>query len=65
LPIEIETTTQEQILVSVRRLVSQYRLTAYDAAYLEVAIRHRVPVAAFDNALARAATDAGSDLVKL
>jgi predicted nucleic acid-binding protein len=65
LPIEIESPTQAQMFVSVRALVSQHKLTAYDASYLEVAIRYGLPLAAFDSALAKAAQAAGVVLVKM
>jgi len=65
LPIEIENPTLTQMFVSVRALVGQHQLTAYDAAYLELAIRHRLPIAASDNALAKAAQAAGINLVQL
>jgi predicted nucleic acid-binding protein len=32
-------------------------LTAYDASYLELAIRHDLPIAALDNALSKAARE--------
>ena len=35
--------------------MGQYKLTAYDASYLELAIRHNLPIAASDNALVTAA----------
>ena len=59
LPIEIEDPTRTQMFVSVRALVGQYKLTAYDASYLELAIRHKLPIAALDKALAQAAREAG------
>jgi predicted nucleic acid-binding protein len=65
LPIEIEDPTRTQMFVSVRALVGQYKLTAYDASYLELAIRHKLPIAAFDNALANAAREAGMTIVQL
>jgi predicted nucleic acid-binding protein len=49
LPIEIEDPTRTRMFVSVRALVGQYKLTAYDASYLELAIRHELPIAALDN----------------
>jgi predicted nucleic acid-binding protein len=42
-------------------LARQYQLTGYDAAYLELAIRHRLPVASLDRALSKAALAAGLD----
>jgi predicted nucleic acid-binding protein len=65
LPIEIENPTRTRLFVSVRALVGQYKLTAYDASYLELAIRHKLPIAALDNALAKAAREAGVSIVQL
>jgi len=64
LPIEIEDATRTRLFVSVRALLGQYKLTAYDASYLELAIRHKLPIAALDNALAKAARDAGVTIVQ-
>jgi predicted nucleic acid-binding protein len=44
-------------------LVRQHRLTVYDAAYLELAIRLQVPLATLDRALARAAQSEGIALI--
>ena len=41
------------------RLARKHRLTAYDASYLELAIRSRAPVATLDGALQRAAANEG------
>jgi len=40
-------------------LAREYNLSAYDAAYLEVAIRHGAPLATLDGGLERAARKAG------
>ena len=64
LPIEIENPVRTLMFDSVRALASKYKLTAYDASYLELAIRHNLPIAAFDNALSRAANAAGVKLVQ-
>lgn len=40
-------------------LALRHRLTLYDAAYLELAVRQRVPLATFDRALERAARAEG------
>jgi predicted nucleic acid-binding protein len=37
------------------RLARSYRLSVYDAAYLELALRNRIGLATLDAALARAA----------
>jgi predicted nucleic acid-binding protein len=41
--------------VSLLRLAREYRLTVYDAAYLELALRHDIPQATLDRELAGAA----------
>ncbi len=64
LPIEIEHPTRTQMFDSVRLLARQYKLTAYDASYLELAIRCKLPIAASDNALMNAARAAGISLVQ-
>lgn len=43
-------------------LAEKYSLTAYDAAYLELAIRLNVPLATLDQDLGRAARNAGVPL---
>ena len=43
----------------------QYKLTAYDASWLELAIRHKLPIAALDKELGRAALEAGVTLVQI
>lgn len=44
-------------------LAQRHRLTFYDAAYLELAVRHRLQLATLDRALARAATAEGIALM--
>lgn len=44
-------------------LARQYALTAYDAAYLELALRRKATLATLDHALAKAAVTAGVDLL--
>lgn len=44
-------------------LARRYRLTAYDAGYLELALRLRAPLATLDQELARAAERAGVELI--
>ena len=46
------------------RFVLDNKLTAYDASYLELAIRHNLPIAATDNAMAKAARAAGINLAQ-
>lgn len=40
----------------------EYNLSSYDAAYLELALRHAVPLATFDSRLQRAARKAGMEI---
>jgi hypothetical protein len=46
------------------RWPDQYQLTGYDAAYLELAVRHKLPVASLDRALSRAALAVGVNTVQ-
>ena len=48
-----------RVLTDVHRLALAYRLTSYDAAYLELAIRLNLPLATLDDELTRAAGVAG------
>jgi predicted nucleic acid-binding protein len=63
LPIEVENPSRTEVLVTVRALAGRYQLSGYDAAYLELAIRHNLPIASLDRALSRAALAAGLDTV--
>ncbi len=49
----------EMVLFEVRRLAVEYRLSGYDAAYLELALRKGLPLATLDEELRRAAVSAG------
>jgi predicted nucleic acid-binding protein len=64
LPIQVENPSRTQVFGAVRTLAGQYQPTAYDAAYLELAIRHNLPIASLDKALARAALAAGVNSVQ-
>lgn len=59
LPIATDTDTEERALRETLALARQERLTTYDAAYLEVAMRRGVPLATLDKALIRAARRVG------
>ncbi|MCL2645144.1 MAG: type II toxin-antitoxin system VapC family toxin [Betaproteobacteria bacterium] len=60
LPIEVNSTSPEPGLLL--GLALRYELTAYDAAYLELALRMQLPIATQDEALAEAARMAGVGL---
>ena len=55
-PIEIDPFTEHERTFQLAR---QHRLTVYDAAYLELASRKRLPLATLDHALEEAALAAG------
>jgi predicted nucleic acid-binding protein len=57
LPIEIDSETTERTWQSVLPLAWEHKLSAYDATYLALAMRLKIPLATLDKAL-RAACDA-------
>ena len=60
LPIRIANDPSERLVVGLART---HRLTAYDAAYLDLAVRLTAPIATLDRALADAARAEGLELV--
>jgi predicted nucleic acid-binding protein len=60
-PIRVDPVEDEQ---SVFRCARQYRLSFYDAAYLAVALRNRLPIATLDKDLRDAALAAGVPLLE-
>lgn len=63
LPIRIEEIPLNAALKEVLPLARALGLSAYDAAYVELAIRRAAPLATIDDALARAAAAAGAELL--
>jgi predicted nucleic acid-binding protein len=63
LPISIDSETDRHAWGATARLASRNRLTLYDAAYLEVAQRRRLPLATLDGELRVAATAEGVALL--
>lgn len=59
LPIEVDVETGVRAFTDSLRLARDQRLSVYDAAYLELAIRRRLPLATLDRGLAAAARRAG------
>ena len=55
LPFEIETGLSPATTRTILALAEKHRLTAYDAAYLELAARRRMPLATLDVELRRGA----------
>ena len=60
LPIRIERDPSERLVVALAR---KHQLSAYDAAYLDLAVRLTVPIATLDRALADAARAEGLKIV--
>lgn len=63
LPITVDEESERRILTNVHALAVAYRLTTYDAAYLELALRRNMAVATFDVELANACKKAGVQLL--
>lgn len=63
LPIRVDAATSQHALSSILTLAREQRLSAYDAAYLDLAMREGVPLATQDQALRRAAEACGVELM--
>ncbi len=59
LPITVDTKTGEKAFTDVLTLARTNRLTSYDAAYLELALREGLPLATLDERLKRVALNLG------
>lgn len=57
--IEVDGATFSHALSGTLQLARRYKLTAYDASYLELALRTGAPLATLDNNLQKAAKQAG------
>jgi predicted nucleic acid-binding protein len=64
LPIEVQPASAPAAWPEILRLAQKHRLTAYDAAYLELAQRTGLPLATLDGDLRKAALDAGAELME-
>ena len=60
LPIRVDAASDEDLLLTLAR---RHGLTAYDAAYLELALRLGLPLASLDDALLRAARTEGVPII--
>jgi predicted nucleic acid-binding protein len=65
LPIHLDPETPRQAWGATLRLAERHRLTIYDAAYLELAQRMRLPLASLDDDLREAAEVEGVSLLGL
>ena len=57
--IEVDTSTFAHALTDTLQLARRYKLSAYDASYLELALRLGIPLATLDEDLQKAAKKAG------
>jgi len=62
LPIMVDTLTANQVFGHTISLAKAYRLSSYDAAYLELALRDGLPLATLDKDLLRAAKRSNIDI---
>ncbi len=59
LPIVIDESTSAKAMHSIYTLAESYQMTIYDAAYLELALREKIPLLSLDQDLIKAAKKAG------
>jgi predicted nucleic acid-binding protein len=64
IPIDVDADTFTHVLSDTLQLSRRYRLSSYDASYLELALRSGASIATLDDDLRRAATKAGVKLFK-
>jgi len=64
LPIELEQVTSSNVFTRVQALSRTHALTAYDAAYLDLAIEQRLPLATLDDSLVKACEKGNVKLVR-
>lgn len=62
LPITVDTLTANQAFSHTMSLAKAYRLSSYDAAYLELALRESLPLSTLDKNLLKAAKKSGIEL---
>jgi predicted nucleic acid-binding protein len=63
LPVTLDTETADQAWTATARLAERHRLTLYDAAYLELAQRRKLPLATLDVDLIKAGKALGMTLL--
>ena len=59
MPIEVDSATFQNAMTATFKLAQEYNLSAYDAAYLELALRYSLPLATLDTDLRKAAEKVG------
>ena len=63
LPIDIDPESCDRVLDSVLPIANDYRLSVYDAMYLELALRRGLPLATLDTELVAAGEMAGGEVL--
>jgi predicted nucleic acid-binding protein len=63
LPIRVDSETDLRAWGATAHLAAEHRLTLYDAAYLELAIRRKIPLATLDRQLRHAAANERVELL--
>jgi len=63
LPIQTDDAPRHRISDDILDIARRHQLTAYDATYVELAVRHGVPLATFDVALRRCASSFGVKII--
>jgi predicted nucleic acid-binding protein len=64
-PIHVDARAEPEAWLGAVQLAERHRLTVYDAAYLELALRRRMPLATLDRDLRTAAVGEGVELLGL
>jgi predicted nucleic acid-binding protein len=64
LPVRLEQAPADIVFERIQSLSRTHELTAYDAAYLDLAIEHDLPIATLDDALIRACRKTDVPLVR-
>lgn len=64
LPIDTETVTQKSSVNDILEIARRYKLSAYDASYLELSIRRKIPLATLDTDLRKASRKAGAKILR-
>jgi predicted nucleic acid-binding protein len=63
LPVKVDAEADRQAWGDTLHLAERHRLTIYDAAYLEIASRRKIPLATLDRDLRKAAASEGIELL--
>lgn len=62
LPVQVDPLTANRAFSRTLALANAYKLSSYDAAYLELAVREGLPLASLDNNLVKAAKKAAVEI---